>query len=288
VRVGAETCYARSGDVSIAYQVVGEGAFDVVAVPGLVSNVELDWQIPAQAAFIRRLASFCRLIRFDKRGTGMSDPLAGTPTLETRMDDVRAVMDAAGSQRAAFYAVVDGGPMSLLFAATYPERCWALILFSTRPRWLWAPDYPSGEQPEERRRERETAFAAWGRLDHSMQFAKELAPDVDEDTARAIASMLRQSVSPGAMRTLHELNDDIDVRHVLPAIQAPTLVLNRAGGYPPVVAGSRHLAEHIPAARQIEFQGPSRCLHPRRGGPLRNPELPRDRLGGVGLGRGRA
>jgi pimeloyl-ACP methyl ester carboxylesterase len=135
--------------VSIAYQVVGEGTFDVIAVPGFVSNVELSWHVPTQAAFLRRLASFCRLIRFDKRGTGMSDPVAGAPTLETRMDDVRAVMDAVGSQQAALYAAFDGGPLSLLFAATYPERCWALVLLSTRPRWRWAPDYPSGEHPED-------------------------------------------------------------------------------------------------------------------------------------------
>jgi class 3 adenylate cyclase len=261
--VGPETRYARSGDLSIAYQVVGKGAYDVVAAPGFVSNVELDWQIPAQADFLRRFPSFCRLIRFDSRGIGMSDPIAGAPTLETRMDDIRAVMDAAASQRAALFAGFDGGPMSLLFAATYPERCWALVLLSTRPRWLWAPDYPSGEQPDERRRERETEFAHWGTLEHSTQLARQLAPDVDGETTRAIAAMLRQSASPGAMRKIYELNDDIDVRHVLPAIQAPTLVLNRAEGDSAVVGGSRYLAEHIPAARHVEFQGLGRLDYTR-------------------------
>jgi class 3 adenylate cyclase len=253
--VAPETRYARSGDLSIAYQVVGEGPFDLVLAPGFVTNVELDWQIPSQAAFLQQLASFSRLIRFDRRGTGMSDPMVGAPTLETRMDDVRAVMDAAGSQRAALYAGSDSGPMALLFAATYPERCWALVLASTRSRWLWAPDYPSGEQPEERRREREIEFAGWGRLDYSMELARQLAPEVDEETTRAIATMLRQSATPGAVKRIHELNDEIDVRHVLPAIQAPTLVLNRAGGDSAVVGGSRYLAEHIPAARRVEFRG---------------------------------
>jgi pimeloyl-ACP methyl ester carboxylesterase len=123
-----ETRYASSGDVSIAYQVVGEGPFDLVHVPPFVSHVELAWEIPGLAAYFRRLASFCRLIRFDKRGTGMSDRVGSLPTLETRMDDVRAVMDAAGSERAAIIGVSEGGPMAILFAATYPDRAWALVL----------------------------------------------------------------------------------------------------------------------------------------------------------------
>jgi len=137
MRVEPETRYARSGDISIAYQVVGEGPFDLVHVPPFVSNVE-----PMTADFNRRLASFCRLIRFDKRGTGMSDRMSGAPTLETRMDDVRAVMDAAGSERAAILGASEGGPMSILFAATYPERTWALVIAGSFARVRWAPDYP--------------------------------------------------------------------------------------------------------------------------------------------------
>ncbi len=143
------THYARSGDVSIAYQVMGEGPFDLVWVPGAFSHVELNWTIPSRAAFHRRLASFCRLIMFDKRGTGMSDRAQGIANLETRMDDVRAVMDAAGSERAALFGVSEGGPMCTLFAATYPERTWALILFASFPREMWAPDYPAGMTEEE-------------------------------------------------------------------------------------------------------------------------------------------
>ena len=139
-----EIRYAKSGDVHIAYQVLGDGPFDVVWVPGGFSHVELNWTIPSRAAFNRRIASFCRLIIFDKRGTGMSDRAEGIANLETRMDDVRAVMDAAGSERAAVFGTSEGGPMSTLFAATYPERTWALILFASFPRVMWAPDFPSG------------------------------------------------------------------------------------------------------------------------------------------------
>lgn len=136
-----ETRYARSDGVSIAYQVTGDGPFDLVHVPAFVSHVELAWQVPTMAAFTQRLSSFCRLIRFDKRGTGMSDRVSGVPTLETRMDDVRAVMDAAGSERAALMGVSEGGPMSILFAATYPERTSALVLCGTFARERWATDY---------------------------------------------------------------------------------------------------------------------------------------------------
>src|SRR6478752_1594439 len=147
--VRSETRYARSGDVSIAYQVVGDGPFDLVYVPGAVSNVELMWEDPARAAFFGRLASFSRLILFDKRGTGLSDRVSGIANLETRMDDVRAVMDAAGSQRAAVAGASEGGPLSILFAATYPERTAALAVYGSLPRFVWAPDYPYGQPLDE-------------------------------------------------------------------------------------------------------------------------------------------
>ena len=140
----AETRYARSGDVNIAYQVVGDGPFDLVFVPGYVTHLEIQWKFQTFAPFLEELASFSRLIRFDKRGTGMSDRVSGAPTLETRMDDVRAVMDAAGSQRAAFYGLSEGAAMSILFAATYPERTAALVVRSAFPRSMWAHDYPWG------------------------------------------------------------------------------------------------------------------------------------------------
>jgi len=147
-----ETRYARSGDVNIAYQVAGDGPFDLVWVPGYVTHLELAWKLPNFGQSLWETASFSRLIKFDKRGTGMSDPVSGAPTLETRMDDVRAVMDAAGSRRAALFGVSDGASMSVLFAATYPERTAALVLRSAAARTLWAPDYPWGSTEDDYRR----------------------------------------------------------------------------------------------------------------------------------------
>ena len=158
----SDTRYARSGDVSVAYQVVGEGPFDVILVPGFVSHVELVWSVEARASMLRQLASFSRLILFDKRGTGMSDRVAGAPTLETRMDDVRAVMDAAGSERAALIGFSEGAPMSVLFAATYPERTAALVLWGGFARMLWAPTTRSGATDEEYRRELEADLRLFG------------------------------------------------------------------------------------------------------------------------------
>src|SRR5690348_12985604 len=160
--VDAETRYALSGDVHIAYQVTGDGPFDLLFVPGFVTHMELQWKMPGFGAFLEKLGSFARLIRFDKRGTGMSDPVSGAPSLETRMDDVRAVMEAAGSRRAAFYGLSEGAAMSILFAATYPERVGALIVRSCTPRTLWAPDFPWGRSPEAYEREMADALKVYG------------------------------------------------------------------------------------------------------------------------------
>jgi class 3 adenylate cyclase len=250
-----ETRYARSGDVSIAYQVLGDGPFDLVHVPGFVSHVELSWQVPGQAEFARRLASYARVIRFDKRGTGMSDRVEGAPTLETRMDDVRAVMDAVGSERAALLGVSEGGAMSILFAATYPERAWALVLAGAEPRSLWAPDYPWGAKEDEVRAALVRIEREAGSPENALRLAARLAPSLDEEGRRALATSIRHGASPGARLALARMNMDIDVRHVLPAIRVPTLVLNRVGDSPDIVGGSRHLAEHIPGARHIELPG---------------------------------
>ena len=253
----AETRYARSGDVSIAYQVTGEGPFDVVFVPGFLSHVELAWDVPAMAAYNRRLASFCRLIRFDKRGTGMSDRVSGVPTLETRMDDVRAVMDATGCERAALIGVSEGGPMSILFAATYPERAWALALCGTFARVRWAPDYPIGASDEEARRDDEEIEQRWGEPEEAIALAREVAPESSDDELQAFATMIRQSASPGSALALNRMNDEIDVRDVLPAIRVPTLVLNREGEHPFIRQGSAYLAQHIAGARYVELPGSS-------------------------------
>jgi len=260
VTVEAETHYARSGDVSIAYQGTGEGPFDVVHVPGFVSHVELAWEVPGIAAFNRRFSSFCRLIRFDKRGTGMSDRVSGVPTLETRMDDVRAVMDAAGSERAALIGISEGGPMSILFAATYPERAWALALCGTFARERWAPDYPFGTRDEEARREDEEIERNWGSAEDAAAVAQSLAPSASPDDQQALATMIRQSASPGAALALNRMNHEIDVRNVLPAIRVPTLVLNREAEHPFTIQGSAYLAQHIPGARHIELPGADHAI----------------------------
>ena len=249
-----ETRYAKSGDVSIAYQVIGEGPVDLVWVQGFVQNVELGWQMPSLAAFNRRLASFCRLIRFDKRGTGMSDRV-GIATLETRMDDVRAVMDAVGSTRAVLLGSSEGGPLSLTFAASYPERTIGLILWSSFPRYTWAPYYPWGLTEQEAQEENEEYLRNWSDLDSLAKWVETFAPDTDPETRRAMAAAWRQSASPRDVDALTRMSYELDVRHVLPAISVPTLVMNRVGEDRVNVEGSRYLAEHIPNARYVQFPG---------------------------------
>jgi class 3 adenylate cyclase len=249
-----ETHYAKSGDVSIAYQVVGDGRFDLIWVQGFVSNVELAWQQPTLATFNRQLASFCRLIRFDKRGTGMSDRV-GIATLETRMDDVRAVMDAVGSPRAALLGSSEGGPLSLLFAATYPERTRALVLWSSFPRYTWAPDYPWGMSEQEAENELDGLVSSWNDLESMVKQVEVFAPGSDTQTRLALAASWRQSASPRDVAALCRMGNEIDVRDVLPAITAPTLVMNRVGEHPVNVEGSRYLAEHISGARHVQLPG---------------------------------
>jgi class 3 adenylate cyclase/pimeloyl-ACP methyl ester carboxylesterase len=249
-----ETRYARSGDVSIAYQVLGDGPFDLVKIPPFVYHVELAWQIPSLAEFNRELAAMSRLITFDKRGTGMSDRVSGAPPLEVRMDDVRAVMDAARSEQAALLGVSEGGAMSVLFAATYPERVWALVLDGSRPRTLWAPDYPWGASEEAWLRHIESQGRVWGTPEYVASAVESLAASASEEDKAALGTMIRQSASPGAAVELSRMNMSIDVRHVLPSVRVPTLVVNRADD-DEAAAGSRYMAEHIPGARHLELPG---------------------------------
>ncbi len=245
-----ETRFAKSGGLNIAYQVAGDGPFDVVYIHPFTSHVELAWAVPQIASLYERLGSFSRLIIFDKRGTGMSDPVAGAPTLEERMDDVRAVMDAAGSERAAILGVSEGGPMSLLFAASYPERVWALVLAGTYARVRWAPDYPWGYREESPEEEPEPP---WPEV--AARIARNVAPTADAEELKALTDYIRLSSSPGAADALGRMNLEIDVRHVLPAIRVPTLVLNRTGEPPAYVHGAHYLAEHISGARHVELPG---------------------------------
>jgi pimeloyl-ACP methyl ester carboxylesterase len=188
IPVPPETQYAKSDDVNIAYQVTGKGPFDLVLVPGFVSHLELEWSVPEYAAALEHLSSFSRLIRFDKRGTGMSDRISGAPTLETRMDDVRAVMDAVGSRRAAFYGLSEGAAMSMLFAATYPERTAALVVRSAYPRRMWAPDYPWGLTEEEYERELPRDLRIFGPLERASEAVGSLGR-FDEDEKQSAANL---------------------------------------------------------------------------------------------------
>jgi class 3 adenylate cyclase len=252
---GSETRYARSGEVSIAYQVVGEGPFDLVYVPGWVSNIDLMWDEPGYAAFLERLASFSRLIIFDKRGTGLSDPvpLDQLPTLEQRMDDVRAVMDAAGSARAALLGHSEGGNMCVLFSATYPERTSALVLVGCYAKRIRSDDYPWAPAAEDREREIEETEARWG----SPDMLRALAPSKANDEAfeRWVGRYLRQSASPKAAASLLRMNTQIDVREILPTIQVPTILIYRSDDVDVDVDEGRYMAERIPGSRFVELPG---------------------------------
>jgi pimeloyl-ACP methyl ester carboxylesterase len=255
VTVQPTTRYARSGAVSIAYQVVGDGPRDLVNVPGWVSHLEAGWDEPLQARFRRRLASFSRLILFDKRGTGMSDRVADRdlPTLEQRMDDVRAVMDAAGSERAAVLGQSEGGGMAMLFAATYPERTTALITIGAYARRIWDPEYPWAPTPEQRQQFFDAIERDWGgEMDMS-----DLAPSMATDEAfkRQLNRFFRLSASPGSALALAKMNTQIDVRQVLPTISVPTLVLHRTGDLDANVAEGHYIAERIPGAKFVELPG---------------------------------
>jgi pimeloyl-ACP methyl ester carboxylesterase len=250
VPVQPETQYAESGDVAIAYQVVGDGPFDVIVVPGSLSHVELGWGVPFHCEFRRRLASFARLIVFDKRGTGMSDPVAGAPSLETRMDDLRVVLDAAASPRAAVIGISEGAPMSILFAATYPERVAALVLLGSFARWMWAADYPWGFTKEQHRRELDDDLKMFDPRDEPI---RAVAEQFGEEGG-TLADYYRQSGSPGLAKAMYDMLEEIDVRGVLPAVQAPTLLIQGEFDHLPI-AGARYIADRIPGAQLVELRG---------------------------------
>lgn len=249
------TQYARSGRVNIAYQVVGNGPLDLVYVPGWVSNVELNWEEPEYARFLGRLAAFSRLITFDKRGTGLSDRVSddALPTLEQRMDDLRAVLDAVRSDRAAIFGVSEGGGLSMLYAATCPERTTALITFGSFAKRIWSRDYPWAPTPEARAREYEHVEREWGNM---MDLAHYIPSKIhDRDYALRLATYMRRSASPSAAVTLLRMNTQIDIERVLPAIHVPTLVMHRQDDLDVKVEEARWLAARIADARIVEFPG---------------------------------
>jgi class 3 adenylate cyclase len=248
-----EIQFAKNGDVHIAYQVLGDGPIDLVVVPHFVSNLALAWEDPASARYLNRLASFSRLIVFDKRGTGLSDRKGGIAPLEDRIDDMLAVLDAVGSERAAIFGASEGGAMSILFAATYPERTSALVLYGAYPRAAWAPDYPDGMPIDELNVGLDAWTESWGHGVLAPVYAPSLAEDPEFLQWMGRYELL--SASPGEAATLARMIAEIDVRHVLPTISVPTLVVYRADEFIGHVAGSRFLAEHIPGARYIELPG---------------------------------
>lgn len=250
-----ETRYVKSDEVHIAYQVLGEGPLDLLFVPGFVSNVEATWQSPERSAFFRRLAAFCRVILFDKRGTGMSDRGSQIFTLEQRMHDVRAILDEIRSEKAVLFGISEGGPMSLLYAATFPERTTALVLYGSYAKRSWAPDYPFGWTEERWQAVISNFERNWGTpsgVDLAMW-----APGIagNPEAASRMTAYFRASASPSAAVAVMQMNREIDVRDVLPSIRVPALILHRTGDRVAHVEHARYMARHIPGARLVELPG---------------------------------
>ncbi|HVH65075.1 MAG TPA: alpha/beta fold hydrolase [Candidatus Acidoferrum sp.] len=248
-----ETRYARSGALSVAYQVIGEGPIDLLLVPGFVSHLDIAWEEPHLAQFLNRLASLSRLILFDKRGTGLSDPVAEPPNLAERMDDMRAVLDAVGSQHTALFGISEGGPLSITFARTFPSRTSALVVYGSYARWLQADDYPWGRTPEQFQDFLAGIDRAWQTgewwIQHNPTALKE------ERYRQWWARYLRGAASPGMAAALVRMNSQIDVRGLLPEVQVPTLVLHRTHESWFDVGNARYLASRIPGAKLVELPG---------------------------------
>lgn len=249
----AETEYTRSGDVSIAYQVLGDGPIDLVMAPGWIFHLELVWEQPEFERMMRKLTPHFRVILFDKRGTGLSDRSIGASSIEDRMDDIRAVMDAAGSEQAAIMGWSEGGTFAAMFAATYPARTRALILYASGARFRWAPDFPIAWPPELEQAFESYLETSWGK----GLGATIVVPSrgQDEEFVRWFGRYERMSISPSEGRVLWQANRDIDVRHILPSVQVPTLVLHQRDDVFLPVALSKDLAERIPGARYVELTG---------------------------------
>jgi pimeloyl-ACP methyl ester carboxylesterase len=255
------TRYARSGDLNIAYHRFGEGEVDLVFVPGYISHVEHFWKLPAMATFLRRLASFSRVMLFDKQGTGMSDRTGRISTLEERMDDIRAVMDACKSERAVLMGISEGVPLSILFAATYPDRTKSLILYGGRASYVQHPDYPwmrpAEQQVQEIDATAETLYETWGTAESARESIQMRAPSAEDDVELVswFSELQRLGASPGAEIARQRMNLEIDVRHILPAIRVPTLVPHRVGDLSANIGEARYIAKRIPGAQLVELPG---------------------------------
>lgn len=250
--------YAQSGDVSIAYAVQGDGPIHIVFVHGYISNLEVEWEEPRHRAFFGQLATTGALIRFDRRGSGLSDRVRDVPTLETRMDDLRAVMDAAPSERAVLVATFEAASMTMLFAATYPERVAGLVLYNPIAKGVWSADYPFAPTEDEHLEELQVIRRSWGRTEAIDEFLRDAAPSVaDDPEVRAWAARIfRQGASPGAALAIRRMVMNVDVRDVLPSIRVPTLVAHERR----TRDEASFIARRIPNSRLVELTGDDRVF----------------------------
>lgn len=254
------TLYATSGDVRVAYQVTGTADVDLVLAPGTISHLELSWEFPPIVRLIEELSSFSRLIRFDKRGTGLSDRPTDAATIEERTDDIRAVMDAAGSERAFLLGASEGAQMAAVFAATYPERTRGLLVWGGAARWTRADDYPWGGTRAEAEANVERLAESWPPPEYLSGVGVGLGAEIDAMVLDYYTKLCRYGASPAAAVALERMNLDVDVRDVLPTIRVPTLVMNRTGDPMVPVDAARDLAARIPGARFVEFPGATHLM----------------------------
>lgn len=255
-----KTKYARSGDVRIAYQVTGDGPFDVVWAPGTMSHLDMDWELPQRALFFERMSKFCRLIRFDKRGTGLSDRPVNMATLEERADDIRAVMDDLGIESANILGVSEGGSMACLFAATYPQRVNSLLIWGAQARWVACNDHPWAQTPEEHNAMLAMVQDDWPSIDYIIGPGAGMGADAPPAAVEAVARYMRAAASPSAVYAYEVMNGQIDTRPILPSIQARTLVMNRTGDPCARVEAARDMALRIPGAIFKEYPGNSHSM----------------------------
>ncbi len=248
-----QTRYAKNGGASIAYQVFGDGPIDLVLVPGFVSNVEHYWEMPVVPRMLQRLGSFARVIIFDKRGTGLSDPVAAVPTVEERMEDLRAVMDAAGSERAALFGISEGGPMSLVFAATYPQRASAVALYGTSPKFCQDEDWEAGWPPGYVEGMLEAFERGWGEGVGLGEFAPSVADD--PGTLEVWGRYQRAGASPSMAAAVMKALAALDVRAILPSVRVPVTIIHRVGDRIAHIDAARYMAQVIPGARLVELPG---------------------------------
>ncbi len=255
-----KTKYARSGEVRIAYQVTGEGPFDIVMAPGTMSHLDMDWELPRRAMFFERFSKICRLIRFDKRGTGLSDRPTNMATLEKRSDDIRAVMDDLALERATIFGVSEGGSMACMFAATYPQRINALLVWGAQAKWIRTSDHPWGQTPEEYEEMMKMIEDDWPSVNYITGPGAGLGRHADPAAIESLARYMRAAASPSAVYAYERMNGEIDTRPILSAIRAPTLVMNRVGDPVASVDAARDMAMRIPGAKFVEYPGASHSL----------------------------